>query len=341
MCGMGNKQETPAVFKARNRVFEADTCKPVVEAVAAGEMKMHALARRGYPGTRLRQRELDGICTFGFWDAKGEQHRGLPYHRNEGIEFTMMLSGEMPISVGEFHGILKPGNMMITRPWQPHKLGDPDFAPGKLAWFIMDVGIRHPHQEWKWPKWIILEKKDLADLTRFLSHNEQCIRRMPPALCECFGQLCQIPASPDATGQTSKITVMVNNLLMLLLETCRTSKLKLSPSIATAERTVKLFIDSIDEDLRKPWTVDTMAEACGLGITRFTYYFQQITNETPAHFLGKLRINEAEKMLMKYPDLNLEVISKECGFTRTNYFICAFKAKHGCPPGKYRTKACR
>lgn len=333
---MSKSPGMPVVFKDRMQVFEADTCKPVTEAVAAGEMTMHALARRGYPGTRLRPHKLSGLCSFGHWDARGAQHWGLPYHRNEGIEFTMMMSGEMPVSVGKFNGILKPGHLMITRPWQPHKLGNPNFAPGKLAWMIIDVGIRHPHQEWKWPSWIILEKDDLMDLTRHLSQNEDFIQRMPHGLCDCFGQLCQIPATPGAAGQISKISVMVNTMLVLLLETFRSSNNTLTPSITSAERTVKLFISRIGEDLRRPWTVETMAEDCGLGITRFTHYFQQITNETPAHYLGKLRIQAAETLLTRRPAMTLDVISKACGFTRASSFIHAFKAHHGCSPGRFR-----
>ena len=320
-------------------MFEADSCQPVLESVSAEEMKLYALARGSYPGERLRRNELEGLRSFGFWDAKGDQHWGLPYHRNEGIEFTMMLSGEMPISVGTAHGLLKPGNMMITRPWQPHRIGNPCFAPGKLAWLIIDVGIRHPHQEWKWPSWIILEREDLADLTRYLSHNEKGIQRMPKALCECFTQLCQIPMAPEAPGRTSKISVMINTLLVQLLEACRSSNARLSPDNVSAERTVRLFIDGLAGDLRRGWTVGTMAEACGLDVTRFTHYFQQITNETPAHYLGALRLQAAETLLMKRPELGLEEIARGCGFTRASYFIHAFKHKHGCSPGKYRSAA--
>lgn len=336
---MRNQVDSPVVFRNKTRVFRADKCQPVVEAVSAGEMKLYSLARGSYPGDRLRRQELEGLSSFGYWDARGAQHWGLSFHRNEGIEFTMMLSGEMPIGVGTFKGILKPGDMMITRPWQPHRIGNPCFVPGKLAWLIIDVGIRHPHQEWKWPRWIILEKEDRAALTRYLSHNEQCIRRMPKAVCDCFTQLCQVPCAPDSPGRTSKISVLVNNLLVLLLEAFRSSNVKLSPENVSAERTVKLFIGGLGNDLRRGWTVGTMAEACGLGVTRFTHYFQQITNETPARYLGSLRLQAAEAMLLKYPALGLAEISRECGFTRAAYFIHAFKRLHGCSPGRFRARA--
>lgn len=130
---------------------------------------------------------------------------------------------------------------------------------------------------------------------------------------------------------------MVNNLLVQLLEACRSSKAKLSPENVSAERTVRLFINGLGGDLRRSWTVRTMAEACGLGATRFTHYFQQITNETPAHYLGKLRLQAAEALLLKVPRAGLEEISRQCGFTSAAYFIHAFKARHGCSPGKYRT----
>jgi AraC family L-rhamnose operon regulatory protein RhaS len=330
---------TPAVFRGGKRVFEADTCRPVVEAVAAGEVELHAFARRGYPGTRLRKGELEGICTLGYFDAKGRQHWGLPFHRNEGIEFTTMLSGEMPMGVNRFRGILKPGHIMITRPWQPHKLGNPCFVPGRLLWLIIDVGIRHPHQAWKWPSWIILEPGDLKDLTRYLSHNEEPIRRISREMSETFARMCDVFGRPKEPGFRSKVGVLINNMLVQLLETYRSSNIKLTSATVSAERTTRIFINNLGDSLRNPWTVQTMAETCDLGVTRFTHYFRQITNETPSHYLGRLRLDRAAKLLTAHPEFNLNEVSRECGFARPNHFIYAFKNMYGRSPGKYRANA--
>ena len=63
---------------------------------------------------------------------------------------------------------LKPGHLTITRPWQPHSLGNPHIGPNRLHCIILDVEVRRPHQSWNWPDWIILTRNDLKQLTALL-----------------------------------------------------------------------------------------------------------------------------------------------------------------------------
>ena len=38
---------------------------------------------------------------------------------------------------------------------------NPNIGFCKLHWFIIDLGVRKPQQEWVWPDWVILSIDDL------------------------------------------------------------------------------------------------------------------------------------------------------------------------------------
>ena len=106
-----------------------------------------------WPGT------LSGLKTVGFWDADHDQAWGLDWHRNEGLELTFLETGTLAFSVDATRCQLHPNDLTITRPWQPHRVGNPAVSAGRLHWLILDLGVRRPHQTWQWPKWLILTRR--------------------------------------------------------------------------------------------------------------------------------------------------------------------------------------
>ena len=147
--GMGKVKGV--LFRSGSKTHRADDCRPLVQAVKEGRMTVHALARGHYPGGRLKVTEAPGVCSVGLWQTLGEVRHGLSPHRNEGIEVTMPLQGETPVMADGRSFVLHTDEVMITRPWQLHSVGEPRFAKGKVGWLMLDVGGRHPHQAWQWP----------------------------------------------------------------------------------------------------------------------------------------------------------------------------------------------
>jgi hypothetical protein len=129
------------LFKAGAKTHRADDCLPLVSAVQEGRMALQALARGHYPGERLKAAEVPGVCSLGYWQTLGDVRRGLAPHRNEGIEVTMPLQGETPVMVDGKAYVLLPGEVMITRPWQLHSVGEPCFAKGKVGCSNSKFGV--------------------------------------------------------------------------------------------------------------------------------------------------------------------------------------------------------
>jgi AraC family L-rhamnose operon regulatory protein RhaS len=274
----------------------------------------------------------------GYWDAKQEQSWGLPWHRNEGIELTFLETGTMPFSVDGKELNLTPGALAITRPWQPHRLGRPNIGIGRLHWIIIDVNVRQPHQEWQWPDWLVIMPEDLAELTACLRENEQPVWNATAEIQDCFKQIGETIRDKKSP---SRLAVYANELLLHLLELFREQNVSRSKSLTDAQRSVELFLSSLEASYADEWTLDSMAESCGLGITRFVHYCKQITNQTPQQHLNKLRLEAAVKRLKSTAEESITDIAFMCGFSTSQYFATAFRKQFGCTPRQYRSNAHR
>lgn len=318
-------------------VYHADTCLPLIDAVSRDKLKFKALARYTYPGDRLTDDTL-GLNSIGYWDASEPQDWGLNWHRNEGIEIHFLESGTMPYAQESSKTKLLPNHLTITRPWEAHKVGDPSIGIGKFYWVIIDLGIRRPHQEWVWPDWIMMTQEDLSRLTKILRQNDKWLWKTNARIKECFSKI-GAAVDMDINGNTaSKIRLLVNELLILLLELIDSNEVVLNESLTDSSRSVRLFLNELDKNLSEAWTIDRMAESAGVGLTRFTYHCRQLTNATPMRYLAMRRIESSKKLLEKNPGYSIAEVAYSCGFATSQYFSTVFKRQEKCTPQEYKRK---
>ncbi|NME68087.1 helix-turn-helix transcriptional regulator [Flammeovirga aprica] len=322
-------------FKEGSKIYYADTCQSLVNAGERKKIKYNALSKFTYPGKRLPD-DVTGLNSVGYWDGNGEQDWGLDWHRNEGIEIHFLERGNMPYSLKDCDLQLTANDMTISRPWQSHKVGNPHVGAGKMYWLILDVGVRKPHQEWTWPDWIVLTENDLNRLTVFLRQNEQPLFKGNTQIRNCFIKFGQLINSDIDGSNASKLRHTVNELLLLLLDLFDAGSVKLHPELTDSQRSVQLFINELQETAHDPWTTNEMALATGLGVTRFTEMFKEITNQTPIKYLTDLRLKLAKKCLKEQPDKTITEIAYFCGFTSGRYFSTLFKKNYHLTPNEYR-----
>ena len=317
--------------------YKADTCIPLKKAWSLGEVKLEALVRRDYPGRAMPHQMLSGVNSIGYWDAQAQQNWGLDWHRNEGVELTFLETGTLAFSVeGQTETLLHANGLTITRPWQKHKVGNPNIGLGRLYWIILDVGVRRPHQPWKWPDWIILSKKDLDELTMILRQNEQPVWYAQQKTCEYFCEIGKAVKEDNAGECDSRLKILINELLLNILNMFRKKEVLLDKTLTESMRSTELFLTDLPDNLDKHWTLESMAKYCGLGTTSFVYYCKKITNKSPLQYLNYIRLKAAAKMLEEYPDLNIQHIAYDCGYTSSQYFATAFKKQYGKSPKDYR-----
>lgn len=325
-------------FRADGVVYHADTCLPLIDACQRNKLKFKALARHTYPGDRLDDNTL-GLNSIGYWDANEPQDWGLDWHRNEGIEFHFLESGTMPYSQENKEVLLTPNHLTITRPWEAHKVGNPNIGMGKFYWVIIDLGVRRPHQEWVWPDWITLTQEDLKQLTIFLRQNEKSILKTDDKIRSCFKRI-NVAVNTDRNGNNaSRIRILVNYLLILILDLLKTEDIVLNESLTDSSRSVQFFLKELDKNLSEDWTIEKMSRSAGVGLTRFTHHCKQLTNLTPMRYLTMRRLEMSKKILLEKGNLTVSEVAYICGFTTSQYFSTVFKKHEKCSPNEYRKRS--
>lgn len=331
----------PPIYHAGPRVYGIDTCAPQRRAIEAGKIEFHALTHGHYPGRPIPRRLLPGLNSIGHWSAVGAQDWGLEPHRNEGIEFVWLETGAMVFTVDGRRHRLQAGDLTITRPWQLHCLGHPNIGPGRLHWLIVDVGVRRPNQEWRWPSWLVITPADRKELAARLRGNEHPVWRATPDLRHAFAELGRCVRTFD-TAQVSRMIVDLNHLLLGILDALRAQAPRPDPAVNTRRRTVELFLRDLEnnpDSLSEPWTVASMARHCGMGATSFSGHCRDLVNASPADHLLHCRMERAANLLRQETERTVTDIALACGFNTSQYFATCFRRRKGCSPREWRTRS--
>ncbi len=324
--------------------FEVDNCKPQLKAISEGKIEMHALSKGYYPGKRMNSNMIPSLTSVGFWNSRGPQDWGLDFHRNEGMEIVFLETGETAFEVDGRIQHLHAGNLTITRPWQLHRLGNPNIGRGRLFWLILDVEVRRPNQEWKWPPWMVLTPGDLAELTRKLRHGEQSVWVANSRIRTIFRDIAECVTGWSGSRMVSRLTVAVNRLMIELLDVVAEQQFEESPELVSRRRTVELFLNDLARNSAssgEPWTLATMAGHCGMGITSMTKYCRELVNNGPMAYLNLCRLEHAARALREEQGMSITGIAMRAGFNSSQYFATNFRKRYGTTPQAFRMMASR
>jgi AraC-like DNA-binding protein len=328
--------DTPIIFQDQEYVYSVDTCEPLKAAARQGELSLHAWSRGGYPGQRLSRRAPAEVRSVGVWDAPTPQSWGLERHCNEGIEFTYLAGGQVGFTVDGRSWSLKPGHLTITRPWQFHQVGMPHVSPSRLYWLILDVNVRRPNEQWRWPEWLVNSKAELKLLTELLSQNEHPVWPASAEVASSFTKLAELVETKGSDGNETRLKLYINELLVAVLDTLRQERVPLDVSLTTSQRTVELFLESLASRSGYDWDLNSMARQCGLSRSQFATYCKQLTNMTPIEYLTHCRVEAAARLLRERPELTITDAAFACGFNSSQYFATVFNAVKGCSPRQFR-----
>jgi len=315
----------------------ADSCEPLKRAAREGELELLAWGRGTYPGLRLPLRRVAAVCSVGVWDARHPQRWGLPWHTNEGLELTYVARGKVPFAVDGRAWTLARGAMTITRPWQPHRVGDPGLPANRLIWVILDVGVHRPNQAWNWPDWLICSRGDRARLTSLLRHNHRPVFQADRRCAEAFESLAHLLATEcrPAAAETP-LKLGLNEILVATLRMLERQDLPLDRSLGESERLVRGFLEALPGHLAEPWTLGSMAEACGLHRTRFAHHCRRVTSLNPVALLNACRLQAAQRLLLESPQTSVTEVALRCGFASSQYFATRFRRAVGLCPRQFR-----
>src|SRR5262249_55902009 len=124
-----------------------------------------------------------------------------------------------------------------------------------------------------------------------------------------------------------------------LMERLRMQEITLDKSLSDSRRSVAIFLDELAQSsdlLTHDWSVQELASACGLGVTRFVHYVRQLKDMTPSRFLNPCRLNGAASIVAAEPDTTITQVAMACGFSSSQYFATAFHQQFGISPSDFR-----
>jgi AraC family L-rhamnose operon regulatory protein RhaS len=336
------KSTSPApIYQSGVDAYRIDDCEAQLAAQREGKIELHALSKGHYPGKRMNSKILPGLNSVGFWNSRRHQDWGLRAHRNEGVEIVLLETGAMGFEVDGEHHELHAGNLTITRPWQLHRLGDPCIGRGRLAWIILDVGVRRPNQEWNWPDWLVLSRKDLSELSRKLRLGHQAVWTSTSEIREAFRELSRCVAAYGHACVESRLAVAVNRLLVEVLALIPAQQAEERPELASRRHTVELFLRDLAENpasCSESWTIENMAAHCGMGVTSLAKYSRELVNNGPISYLGLCRLEHAARELVTNQRVSVTEVAMAIGFNSSQYFATAFQRRFGVTPGEYRRR---
>lgn len=326
----------PELFRDGPTTYAADTCSPLRDAAEAGAIELAALSRGAYPGDPLADDALPGLRSAGTWNASADQDWGLDWHRNEGLELTFLARGRLEFACDGERYRLEPGDLTITRPWQPHRVGAPHVTASRLTWLIVDLDVRRPNQPWRWPDWVLVPPRELTALTRRLRQNEQPVWRAGDEVARIFDRL-STALERRASRDVTRVALLTNEILLAIEELLDAVDAPLDATLSSSRRAVELFLSELPGRLDEWWTLEAMAAECGLGRSRFVHYCRQLTNASPLEYLLRLRLRAACEWLAGRPDLRITDVALGCGFHSSQYFATVFRREVGCSPSEYRS----
>lgn len=163
-----------------------------------------------------------------------------------------------------------------------------------MMWVILDVKVRRPNQGWVWPEWLVFSK-GIWRLTRLLSHNEQPVWDSDEATAQCFVKLDEVLQAP--TLDTSKLKIRINELLLAVRDCLERGHIKLKAELAGSRRVVEIFLERLHKHVEGLWTLQSMADECGVSRSTFSTYCLDITNATPIAYSIRLRLEKAALLL--------------------------------------------
>lgn len=95
------------------------------------------------------------------------------------------------------------------------------------------------------------------------------------------------------------------------------------------------FKQIINKNTYSSLSIDELARLCHMSTSSFKRKFSEIYNDSPAKYLGRMKIEKAKSLLLK-TDLRISDIAYDCGFESISTFNRSFKAFYQISPSDFR-----
>ena len=248
-----------------------------------------------------------------------QQSRELHWH--DYFEIEIVLDGT---GVHQYNGTSYPlseGCAYLLTPMDIHALiPDPGtdlhvvhlrFDEQAIFGEVRDLLLQHDH--------VHSVKLEDADFSRLLAQLNE--------LLHCF---------EVNNTQSLSIQLMLSYLCLTIIRESRHKENRFS-SYTAANPVVHQTLQYIFYNFRKKISMQELGEKAHVSPNHLALLFKQATGTTCMQMISDLRLQYAVKLL-ENPNLNIETISAQSGFSAASYFISVFRKKYGITPKEYQNR---
>ena len=100
--------------------------------------------------------------------------------------------------------------------------------------------------------------------------------------------------------------------------------------------TISPAIKFIEQNYQSDFDTAHLANLCSISYEHFCRLFKNAYNLRPLEYIQKLRIQEAKRLLITFPDMSVEDVGKAVGYSSSSYFIRHFKRVENTTPLQFR-----
>lgn len=279
------------------------------------------------------------IVQAGRWTPS--KQRRLAEHRNPGLEVVYVEAGRTRWRIGSSAFEIRPGDVFYTLPWELHGSAQ-SREPGLVinyAIFRLRHAYSRPRERFEFHPAL---RWSAGEASRFSLALSRCRHRAFPAgprIAWLLDELVELQNSPAKTEPRLVASLAGSLLAELASRAARpvTRPPSQTPETSTAQRVARL-LDELAGTCNRPWTLASMAAACGVGRTRFGQLVREQTGDTPILALNRARIARAEQLL-RQTDQPITRIAHDCGFSSSQYFARLFREYIGESASAYRASS--
>jgi len=249
--------------------------------------------------------------------------------------FIMTFQGVLSVKANYKQHVVYPGELACLPPGTHFAIGDPVVSCVRLGWLLLDVKASNGHSPWSWPDWLMLEKEERQELTCELVKRGVSVQKVSNDFIQVYTRLAMLSAKEVISHRGSRLKQLLSLALLELLDCLQRIGDKGIQKSPRSLHRVQEFLNQLPERLTESWTIETMAEACDIGVSKFSEQVNILTAESPAKHLSRLRLEKACVMLGD-ASIPLEVIAKQTGFSCVSYFSRAFVRFYHKNPTQFR-----
>ncbi|HPR82836.1 MAG TPA: AraC family transcriptional regulator [Pontiellaceae bacterium] len=256
-------------------------------------------------------------------------------HCNPGMEIVLVEQGHLEWAVEKVPEVLNPGSVFFTLPWQTHGSLQIREPRNRIFYVLFSLpgNTGSVKDGMGFPESLRFSAAEQRMLGRIFMTGPHHAWQASPLLRRLFPDLIR---RLDGSSELDKMAAaaLLRAILIELADIISQAQCGQGRFSSTMQK-VHAFLKNLGKSLDHPWSLEEMAERCGVKRTQLTNLIKQVTGYSPTQYLNRVRFEKACELLRK-TDRSIMDITLECGYSSSQYFAEAFKKNARMTPTEYR-----